>query len=229
MLARLLESKKQGERSFWGALLSTIAHTAAIGLAVFATAQARIDERRPAEVVRWVAPRPAAPPAPVSKTRRREPRIVVPRPNALAIDRIDMVVPPVDLTSAPLAHDGLPDDSSAGARDPGVDSDRGVAPEEPFSAEQVERQVYLRPGYSPPRYPNALRTAGIEGQVLVQFVVNEEGRIEPASVRFTRSDNPLFEAAVRDALARMRFGAAEVGGKKVRQLVQMPFVFSLSR
>jgi protein TonB len=34
---------------------------------------------------------------------------------------------------------------------------------------------------------------------------------------------------VRVALRRMRFIPAEVGGAKVRQLVQMPFVFTLSR
>ncbi|MEO7823154.1 MAG: energy transducer TonB [Gemmatimonadaceae bacterium] len=230
MLARLLESKKQTERSFLGAVLSTIAHTAAIGVAVFATAQARIDERPPAEIVRWVAPRPAAAPSQAPSPRRpREPRVVVPRPAVLAIDRIDVVIPPVDLTPSLLAYDRLPNDGPAVPRGASADSDSGVASLEPFSAEQVERQVFLRPGNSPPRYPNALRTAGIEGQVIVQFVVNEEGRIEPGSVRFARSDNPLFEAAVRDALVRMRFGAAEVGGKKVRQLVQMPFVFSLSR
>lgn len=230
MLARLLESKKEGERSMWGAILSTIAHTAAIGVAVFATAQARIDERPPAEIVRWVAPRPVAPPAEASAPRRpREPRVAVPRPAALAIDRIDVVIPPVDLAAALRSHDRFPSDGSLVPHGASADSDSGVASPEPFSAEQVERQVYLRAGNPPPRYPNALRAAGIEGQVIVLFVVNEDGRIEPSSVRFARSDNPLFEAAVRDALAKMRFGAAEVGGKKVRQLVQMPFVFSLSR
>jgi protein TonB len=61
------------------------------------------------------------------------------------------------------------------------------------------------------------------------FVVNERGRAELESLRFTRSDHSLFEAAVKDALAALRFVAAEVGGRKVRQLVQMPFVFRLSR
>jgi protein TonB len=39
----------------------------------------------------------------------------------------------------------------------------------------------------------------------------------------------LFEDAVRVALRRMRFIPAEVGGRRVRQLVQMPFVFTLAR
>jgi outer membrane biosynthesis protein TonB len=44
-----------------------------------------------------------------------------------------------------------------------------------------------------------------------------------------QSDNDLFADAVRAALGRLRFTPAEVGGKKVSQLVQMPFVFTLNR
>jgi hypothetical protein len=34
---------------------------------------------------------------------------------------------------------------------------------------------------------------------------------------------------VKDALPRMRFSAAQIGGKKVAQLVQMPFQFHLQK
>ena len=232
MLGRLLESKKEGERSIWGAIASTIAHTVAIGVAVFATAQARIDERPPAQVVRWVTPpvaRPVAPPAAIAPRRRSEQPAPAATRQALAIDRIDLVIPPIDLASSPQSPGPEPLADGPVAPGPPADATMGVASAGPFSADQVERQVYLRRGSPAPRYPDALRAAGIEGQVIVLFVVNEGGRVELSSVRFTRSDSPLFEAAVRDALGNMRFGAAEVGGKKVRQLVQMPFVFSLTR
>ena len=39
----------------------------------------------------------------------------------------------------------------------------------------------------------------------------------------------LFTQAVKNALPNMRFYPAEVGGKKVKQLVQQPFTFSLSK
>jgi len=98
-----------------------------------------------------------------------------------------------------------------------------------LSAEQVEKQVAVIAGNAPPRYPEALRQAGVEGRVIAEFVVNELGRTEEASIRFVQSDNHLFEDAVRLALRRMRFIPAEVGGRKVRQLVEMPFVFTLAR
>ena len=84
-------------------------------------------------------------------------------------------------------------------------------------------------GSAPPRYPEVLRSSGVEGKVIAQFVVDEQGRVEEGSLGFLRSDNRLFEDAVRVALVRMRFIPAEIGGVKVRQLVQMPFVFTLSR
>jgi protein TonB len=74
-----------------------------------------------------------------------------------------------------------------------------------------------------------LRNAGVEGQVIAEFVVDEQGRAEERSVRFVRGGNPLFEDAVRVALRRMRFISAEIGGRKVKQLVQMPFVFTIAR
>ena len=99
----------------------------------------------------------------------------------------------------------------------------------PFRSDQVDRQVAVVPGNAPPRYPDLLRSSGVEGQVTAVFVVDEHGRAEEGSIRFTRSDNRLFEDAVREGLRRMRFIPAEVGGRKVKQLVQMPFVFTLAR
>jgi periplasmic protein TonB len=93
----------------------------------------------------------------------------------------------------------------------------------------VEKQVALKPGNPPPLYPPALRNTGVEGRVIAMFVVNEMGQAEDSTVRFVSSDNRLFDDAVRTALRRMRFVPAQIGGKKVRQLVQMPFVFTLQK
>lgn len=231
MFARLLESRTNGERSLWGALLSTIAHTTAIAVAVFATAQARVGDPPAPEILHWIEPRvsrpsaPSTPIAPPSATDRQPP---APAPVPLIVDRIDVVIPPVDLTpSLPAPAPAIV--SSGGNDGSQPDPASGIESNAPLTVDQVERQVHLRPGSSPPRYPSSLRIAGVEGQVIALFVVSEAGRVEPATVRFTRSDNPLFEDAARDALRQMRFSPAEAGGRKVRQLVQMPFVFTLAR
>ena len=100
---------------------------------------------------------------------------------------------------------------------------------QPYFEFQVERPARQIPGTGNIRYPDALRTADVQGVVLAQFVVDENGVMEPGSYKVLRTDHQLFSNAVEMALPNMRFTAAEIGGKKVRQLVQQPFTFSLSR
>ena len=56
----------------------------------------------------------------------------------------------------------------------------------------------------------------------------ESGRYEAGTLKILNSSNSQFTAAVKDALPRMRFSAAQIGGKKVQQLVQMPFQFHIT-
>ena len=44
-----------------------------------------------------------------------------------------------------------------------------------------------------------------------------------------KSTHDMFTNAVRAVLPNMKFYPAEVGGRKVKQLVQMPFQFSLTK
>ena len=92
-----------------------------------------------------------------------------------------------------------------------------------------EKPVAPVPGTGSPRYPDILRSASVEGEVLAQFVVDTTGRVEVATFKVIRKSHDLFEAAVRSALPNMRFLPAEVGGRKVKQLVQQPFVFALQK
>jgi protein TonB len=80
-----------------------------------------------------------------------------------------------------------------------------------------------------PRYPEPLRQAGIEGRVLVRFVVDTLGRIDPASVQILSSTHDQFTRAVRDALSGFRFRPAESNGKRIPALAEMPFEFKVAR
>ncbi len=93
---------------------------------------------------------------------------------------------------------------------------------------QVEKKAALATRSAAPRYPDALRERHVEGEVLAQFVVDATGRPEVGTFKVLRSSDELFASAVRSALTGMRFNPAEVGGRAVKQVVQMPFVFSLS-
>jgi periplasmic protein TonB len=84
-------------------------------------------------------------------------------------------------------------------------------------------------GGATPEYPHSLRERGVEGRVMLQFVVNERGRVDMGSVKVIDSSDPLFTAAVREALPGMRFAPAKIGGRSVKQYVQQPFSFKLNR
>lgn len=234
MLHRLLESKPQRFRSPAGAIVSVAAHSAFIAAAVYATAQAHVAPSTRGEIVRPLyfpspahsraSPTPSSTRAPASTSRPPIHHIVSP-----AVPGVSVPPPPLDLSGVlaqqedfRIAGDGAGDPHDTGAN-------AGDSAGTVLSAEQVEKQVVLAPGNAPPRYPEALRNAGVEGRAIAVFVVNEMGRAEDSTVRFAGSDNKLFEDAVRTSLRRMRFVAAEVGGRKVRQLVQMPFVFTISK
>ena len=94
---------------------------------------------------------------------------------------------------------------------------------------QVEKPVVPAPGSTSPRYPDMLRQAGVEGEVLAQFVVDTTGRAEPATLKILKSSHDLFIQSVKNALPQMKFIPAEVGGRKVKQLVQQPFSFSIAK
>jgi periplasmic protein TonB len=74
-----------------------------------------------------------------------------------------------------------------------------------------------------------LRSANVEGEVLAQFVVDTTGRADMSTFKILKSSHDLFTNSVRSVLPNMRFYAAEIGGRKVKQLVQMPFQFTLTK
>jgi TonB family protein len=94
---------------------------------------------------------------------------------------------------------------------------------------EVDKPVVVRDGSVFPAYPEALRLRAIEGEVLLQFVVGLDGRVEDGSARVVRSTDASFTVAVLAGLSGLQFAPATVAGITVRQLVQQPFVFRLSR
>ena len=229
MLKRLLESEAKREKSVAGTLLSVTAHTALIAAALYATAQARTEPARSPEIVRPIyfpMPRQSVPN--FKRAENGQPPLYV-RPLTFVPPPIDLAVPPVDFTGLTTNPTDFRSNPIAVAGPHRNEAPTAGLANAPFLADQVERQASLAPGNAPPRYPELLRTAGVEGHVTAEFIVDENGRAEAASLRFLQSDNQLFQSAVRAALGRMRFIPAQVGGRNVRQLVQMPFVFTLAR
>lgn len=98
-------------------------------------------------------------------------------------------------------------------------------PARPYFEFEVTKQVWPLPNQPRPRYPDAMRREMIEGEVLVQFVVDTLGQAEMATFKVLRSPHPELTRAVWTALPAMRFTPAELDHRKVKQMVQEPFIF----
>ncbi len=78
----------------------------------------------------------------------------------------------------------------------------------------------------PLQYPAALRQAGISGVVVIEFVIETTGRVDPSSINIVRSSNAAFEGPARDVIRKSLFRAGRVRGIAVRVLVQQQIDFN---
>lgn len=155
--------------------------------------------------------------------RRRTVRIVAATTACAVALAVACSSPIADQTATPNAEDATSPNSSLPAK-PQVTS-----PDQPYFEFQVEKQVTTAPGSAQPKYPEMLKSANVEGDVLAQFVVDTTGRAIVSTFKVLKSTHDLFTKSVRAALPEMRFTPAEIGGRKVKQLVQQPFTFGISR
>jgi protein TonB len=233
MFNNLMESKKKRQKSLTGQFWSLVAHVGLVTGAVYATAHAADTLQKPkeekvdfVEVKKEEAPKPKAPPPP-------ELAAVPPPPLGhqvlTAPVEIPNVLPDIDLTKSVTNEADFSGKGATGGFAKGVERKADVKEDQPYFEFQVEKPVAPIPGTGNPKYPDILRQAGVEGDVLVTFVVDTSGRADPSTFKVIRATHELFANAVKQALPAMRFTAAEVAGKKVKQLVQQPFSFTITK
>jgi TonB family protein len=98
-----------------------------------------------------------------------------------------------------------------------------------FAAAEVDQEAAIEDRTARPAYPDSLWRAGQPGRVLVEFVVDADGAIEPGTIGVISTSHPAFAAAVVAALESTTFRPAFRRGRPVRQLVQLPFEFTPQR
>ena len=237
MFNNLIESQAKKQKRLGGSVTSIIIHTAVVVALVIVTKNSGIiNEKTKEEKVDFVEVKDEPKPPEPEKAPPPPDAVVAPPPPKgfqvlTAPIEIPNVIPDIDLSKKVTDEADFSGKGVAGGIAKGVEGGKGPVPQgdQPYFDFQVEKPVVMAPGAQGPAYPDMLRTAGIEGTVLAQFVVDTTGRAEMVTFKVLKSDNDLFSNAVKNALQRMRFLPAEVGGRKVKQLVQQPFQFSLNR
>ena len=224
MFQTLPASHAAARRPAGGAALSLVLHAALLSTAVWLTARATAPSVRPPREERVIfqsAPRVEPSPRSPDATVAREtwPPVIS--------------LPPTDYPDVPAAE--LPDLAPPPNRFGGIfavgpigqPDSRTHDPAAPYNAEYVDKPVQLLAGQPSPRYPELLRSSGVDGHVEMRFVVDTVGLVERGSLEVVERSHVLFSEAVRTALLRQRFLPAEADGRRVRQLVIQTFEFRI--
>lgn len=222
MFHQLIESGPRSRGHGGWTLASTGIHAILIAGAVALTleeATRRLTEQ-PVRL-RYVLPAPLRDPAPATSSPSGPPRIQAPT-------SIPVELPPIPNVSVPIEqHLRVGGETIAVTHGVGIGTLPDTADGRVYQAALVERAVEPHRGNGQPAYPARLRSASIEGDVLVQFVVDTSGRVELQSIEILRATHELFAESVRRWLAGTRYRAADIRGRPVRQLVQQQIGFTL--
>jgi protein TonB len=237
MFDNLIESQASKQKRAGGFLWSFLIHAGLISAAVYATySVGNALEKPKAEKVEFVTVKKDEPPPP-KEEKPPPPEVVMKAPPPKGFQvltapiKIPDVLPDIDLSKKVTNEEDFTGKGVAGGIAKGVvgGTPAPVNSDQTYFEFQVEKQVAPYPGNTAPRYPDMLRSANVEGEVLAQFVVDTSGKAEMSTFKVIKSTHDLFTNSVRASLPNMKFYPAEVGGKKVKQLVQMPFQFNLTK
>jgi beta-lactamase regulating signal transducer with metallopeptidase domain len=159
------------------------------------------------------------------------------------------------MASAPAASDGTgaPAAQNQAAENPGgksqpapADSPATTAPgSKVFNISELDQMPVARSELAVPVYPAALRKAGLAGEAIIGFVVDEQGNVgdvrvvppkDPKDIRtmkvgdveVTLTNDERFDQAAMDAVRQWKFSPGKKGGKPVKVLMSVPIVFSFS-
>jgi protein TonB len=238
MFNQLIESKRKKQRNTGSTVFSIVFHGTLIAIAAVATAHAAIENEKPKqEKIQFVEVKKDEPPPPKKEAPPPPPKDVTvapPPPKGFQVLQappiVPVKIPDIDLSKKVTNADDFSGKGVAGGIAKGVVGGTGPVPNDnqTYFEFQVEKPAAAAEGNPSPTYPEALRSSGVEGEVDAQFTVGIDGRADMSTFKVLKATNDLFAAAVRATLPRMKFYPAEVGGHKVKQVVQQAFMFNIN-
>ena len=229
MFENLIESQHKASYggAFGGGAFSIVFHSALITAAVYATMHAHEVKKAVVRAfdITQVAQQKNEPPPP-----KNEIASVAPLPKGfqtLAIPtNIPVVIPPPSSNTSFNAADFSGVGVEGGIAHGVTTTGPVIRSDQPYLESVVEERPEAISG-PPPRYPDLLRQAGIDGRVLLEFVVDTSGHVERGSVKVLSSTNQLFEQPAREAISQWTFRPGKISNHPVRVRVQQPINFQI--
>ncbi|HEU4763887.1 MAG TPA: TonB family protein [Gemmatimonadales bacterium] len=231
MFDNLIESKKKRQQSPLQAAVSLAFHGVLIALAVWATQGAAEAVKKAIEdtTMTFITP-PKPPPPPPDQPPPDQVVAANPPPQGfqtvLPPEAIPTTIPPVNLNQHFDAKD-FTGKGVEGGISTGVVGGTGPVTGQTYLEAQLDDPPVPTSNVTP-RYPPALMSAGIGGNVTIQFIVDTTGRVEQSSVQVLKSSHPAFEPSAREAVLKEIFKPGKMHGQAVRVLVQQAIKFNPS-
>jgi len=252
MLDVLISSRPRHALKPQGAFGSVLTHTLVLGLAIQATRASVVSRLVPVTdttvvFLQRLAPppvRPDDPPrAPAARDEVAANAVVLADPppkgfqTVVAPATIPTSIPPVDLTAKPFDPRDYTGRGVEGGVASGVVGGTGKADPDLPSGDVIYLASSEAIGFQPavlisqpiPRYPPALRDIGLSGRVLLQFIVDTVGKVDPGSIHVMESTNQGFEPPARESVGAALFRPARLGNRPVRQRAQQSVRFTVER
>jgi len=232
----LIESNRKGRRDIKGTIMgmfsSTVIQTAVVVAAVFATMGVAEEVTSVSiDTIMLTLDEPE----PEDEPEEEEPAPVItslnPPPKGFQVLTapvdIPTEIPPINLAERfdPRDYTGV---GVEGGVFSGVEGGTGPVDLTQVFEQAVVDEVPERISCPVPEYPRMMQQANIEGQVLLQFVVETDGHVQDATIEALASSHRAFERPARDMIMKCLFRPGRVRAAPVRVLVQMPIVFSLA-
>jgi protein TonB len=235
----LIESNKKPSQTLTQSAVSMFVHVGLIVGAIKATQSA-------GEVIRdivvdtsmvFLKP-PETPPPPPEKIPDNVVVSANPPPQGFQVvtppDNIPTEIPPVNLNERfdPKDFTGKGVEGGIAA---GIAGGTGPVPTiegEVFLAAEVdETPTVENPAACQGKFPPMMMSAGIPGKVVMQFVVNTDGKVDPSTVKITSSTHKAFEEPARQGItsAGCTFKVGKSHGSPVRVLVQQAVSFKVGQ
>ncbi len=232
MFENLIESKRKRQNSLLQQAVSAILHVVLIFGAVKATqgAAEAIKEITVDTTMVFLKPPPEPPPPTPPEN------VVVsanPPPQGFQLvappENIPTEIPPVNLNERFDPKDFTGKGIEGGIATGVVGGTGPIIEGEVFLAAEVDEtpQADNATGACTPKYPPVMESAGIPGKVVMQFVVNVNGRVDPGSFKVMSTTHKAFENPARDAMFKCPFKPGKSRGQPVRVLVQQSLSFTV--
>ncbi len=177
------------------------------------------------------APRPPAPKPERPPVVKRETIAPAPQGFKTVVAPLDIPpLPPIDLNEPPFdprdytgrGAEGGSADGVFGALRTVYRSKKGGGGEMVYTAATDDFRFHQAVLISQPepRYPSMAERIGLEGRVLLRFVIDTTGRVDKSSIEVLETTEEQFTRPAVDAVSRARFRPAVLSGNPVRQLAE---------